>query len=117
MVEKESLWYRVLFARYGEEEGMLLDGGRTTSACWRAIAALRMEAWFSTHVSRSVRNEKHIYFWSDVWVGGCPLGKGLADCLSCRWINGYWCLICLSWVGVRMQRHGSGGGGCLRVGV
>ena len=46
LVEKESLWYRVLVARYGEEGGRLLDGGRTASAWWRAIAALRSEVWF-----------------------------------------------------------------------
>jgi len=70
LVEKESLWYRVLVARYGEEGGRLLDGGRTASAWWRAIDALRSEAWFGTNVKRSVGNGKNIYFWSDVWVGG-----------------------------------------------
>ncbi|XP_024640465.1 uncharacterized protein [Medicago truncatula] len=70
LVEKESLWYRVLVARYGEEGGRLLDGGRTASAWWRAIATLHSEAWFGTNVKRSVGNGENIYFWSDVWVGG-----------------------------------------------
>jgi len=114
LVEKESLWYRVLLARYGEEGGRLLDGGRTTSAWWRTIAALRKEAWCSTHVSRSVGYGKHFIFGRICGWVGCPLGKGLADCLSCRWINGCRCLICFSWVGVRMVRLGSGGGVYLR---
>jgi len=68
----------------------LLDGGRTTSACWRAIAALCREAWFSTHVSRLVRNGKHIYFWSDVWVGGLSFRERfsrLFELLVDKWLS------------------------------
>jgi len=32
LTEKESLWYRVLAAKYGEEGGRLVDGGRLDSA-------------------------------------------------------------------------------------
>ena len=39
-------------------------------AWWRAIAALRREAWFSSHVCRLVGNGKQFYFWSDVWFTG-----------------------------------------------
>jgi len=70
LVEKERLWYRVLSARYGEVGGRLLDGGRLALAWWCVIASLRREAWFNNHVCRSVGNGKHIYFWSDVWIGG-----------------------------------------------
>ena len=71
-MEKESFWYRVLSARYREEGGFLLDGGRLASAWWRTMAALRKESWFQDHVHRLVGNRKHIYFWSDMWVGGVP---------------------------------------------
>jgi len=70
LIEKESLWYMVLSARYGEEGGRLLDGWRSASAWWRVIAALWREAWFTSHVGRLVGNGKNIYFWSDVWVDG-----------------------------------------------
>ena len=70
LTEKESLWYRVLAAKYGEEGGRLVDGARLDSAWWHAIATLRREEWFNSHVARSVGNGKQIYFWWDVWVGG-----------------------------------------------
>ena len=50
------MWFRVLAARYGVEEGRLLGGGREASMWWRDIAVMRREEWFENHVSRSVGN-------------------------------------------------------------
>jgi len=89
-VEKESLWYRVLSARYKEEGGFLLDGGRHASAWWRTIAALHKELWFRDHASRLVGNGKHIYFWSDVWIGGVSIRDGfsrLFDLSMSKWVS------------------------------
>jgi len=70
LVDRESLWFRVMLARYGVEGWRLREGGNAASTWWCDIAALRREEWFSDHVSWSVGNGKHTLFWSDVWVGG-----------------------------------------------
>jgi len=68
--DTDSLWFRMLSARYGVEGGRLKGGGRETSLWWRDLYALCREEWFIDHVSRSVGNGKQIVFWSDVWIGG-----------------------------------------------
>jgi hypothetical protein len=70
LIDKASLWFRVLSARYGVEGGQVRDGDRTASLWWRDIIALRREEWFSEHVSRVVGNGRMIRFLTDVWVGG-----------------------------------------------
>jgi hypothetical protein len=62
LLERESLWFKVLSARYGMEEGRLRGGGREASLWWRDVHALCREEWFSGHISRSVRNGKHTLF-------------------------------------------------------
>lgn len=73
-MDKESLWFRVMLARYGVEGGRLFDGERErerdVSTWWRDIVVLRREGWYSDHVSHYVGNGKLTLFWSDVWVGG-----------------------------------------------
>ncbi|XP_024636145.1 uncharacterized protein [Medicago truncatula] len=78
LVEKESLWYRVLSSRYGEEGGNLLDSERCASAWWRAIAALRRESWFSNNVCRLMGDGKNTNFWEDVWIGGVSLKESFS---------------------------------------
>jgi len=73
LVERESLWFKVLSARYGEEGDHLREGGRTTSTWWRDIATLRREEWFRDHVRRSVGDGKNTFFWSEVWLGSVSL--------------------------------------------
>ena len=74
LVDRESLWFTVLLARYRVEGGRLREGTcGATSAWWRNIAALRREEWSSDHVCRFVGNGKHTLFWSDVWIGGVSL--------------------------------------------
>jgi len=41
LVDKESLWYRVLKSRYGEEGGRLKDGDRESSVWWRMMTGIR----------------------------------------------------------------------------
>lgn len=53
--------------------GRLLDGERDVSEWWRVMATLWGEDWFNAHVSRSVGDGRHTYFWSDVWIGGVAL--------------------------------------------
>jgi len=68
--EKDTLWFRVLSARYGVDGGRLVGGGRGSSLWWRDVHALGNEGWFRDHVSRSVGNGNHTLFWMDVWFGG-----------------------------------------------
>jgi len=70
LVDRNSLWFRVLLARYGGVGSHLLEGGRNASSWRRVISTFRREKWFSGHVSRVVGNGKLAMFWSDVWVGG-----------------------------------------------
>jgi hypothetical protein len=43
LVDCDRMWFRVLSARYGVEDGRVREGGREASAWWRAISALRSE--------------------------------------------------------------------------
>jgi len=70
LLERDSLWFRVLSARYGVEGGHVLDGGSEVSYWWRDIAVVRKEAWFGDNISCSIRNGTCTSFWSDAWVGG-----------------------------------------------
>jgi len=70
LTNRDSLWYRVLSARYREEEGRVCDGGCAASAWWQVISTMRSEEWFRGNVSRSLGNGKNTLFWTDAWVGG-----------------------------------------------
>jgi len=67
--DRDSLWFRVLSARYGIEEGRLRGGGCGASEWWRVVHSLSKERWFTEHVSRGVGNGRMTLFWSDVWCG------------------------------------------------
>jgi len=67
--DRDSLWFRVLSARYGTNEGRLRGGGRVASEWWRVVHSLSRESWFSDHVSCWVGNRRTTLFWSDVWCG------------------------------------------------
>jgi len=73
LIERESLWFKVLSARYGLEEGRVKGGGREASWWWRDVHVLCSEAWFRHNVSRVLGNGKNTWFWSEVWVGDVPL--------------------------------------------
>ncbi|CAJ2666781.1 unnamed protein product [Trifolium pratense] len=79
LVDRESLWFRVLAGRYGVERGRLCDGGARGSTWWRELARIRDGGgevgggWFSEHVSRKVGNRLDTFFWTDPWVDGTSL--------------------------------------------
>jgi hypothetical protein len=107
LVDKESLWFRVLSARYGVGGGQLRDCDRTTSLWWRDIAALR------EHVSRVVGNGRVTRFWTDVWVGGLLFGDRFYRLFDLS-LNKKLCVFDMCQLGWgRMERRGSGGVGCL----
>jgi len=78
LVERRSLWYRVLVARYGEEDGRLEVRGRSGSSLWREIAKIRDGlagvggGWFQEGVSQLVGDGADTLFWHDPWLGGVP---------------------------------------------
>jgi hypothetical protein len=79
LVDKGSMWYRVLIVRYGEEDGRLAVGGRSVSSWWKEVASIRDglgevgEGWFRDNVERKVGDGVDTAFWLDPWVGGVPL--------------------------------------------
>jgi hypothetical protein len=81
LVERESLWFRVLATRYGMEFGRLKNGGRTGSAWWREIVRIRdgtgglREGWFRESVTRTVGDGTNTFFWTDPWMGAIPLSE------------------------------------------
>jgi len=73
LVERDSLWFKVLLARYGLADGRLRDGRRLASTWWRDLQVLSREEWFTDSADRVVRNGVNTLFWSDVWVGEVSL--------------------------------------------
>jgi len=41
LVDRDGLWYKVLVACYGQEGGILMEGGWWASSCWRDVARVR----------------------------------------------------------------------------
>ncbi|CAJ2643991.1 unnamed protein product [Trifolium pratense] len=95
LVDREGLWFRVLTARYGFEEGRLCEGGQRGSVWWREIARIREGEgelggrWFREHVVRRVRDGTDTLFWTDPWLDGISLRERfgrlfvLAETKSC----------------------------------
>jgi len=77
--DTDSMWFRVLSARYGVEGGRLLGGGREASMWWRDIFALCREEWFATHIRRSVGNGRTLDFGPMFGVVERSLGSGSLD--------------------------------------
>lgn len=73
LVDRDSLWFRVLVARNGMEDGFLRVGGRDGSVWWRNIAGLRSEGWFFNNVSRLLGDGTNVLFWTDIWLGELSL--------------------------------------------
>lgn len=73
LVDRDSLWFRVLVARNGMEDGFLRVGGRDGSVWWRNIAGLRSEGWFFNNVSHLLGDGTNVLFWTDIWLGELSL--------------------------------------------
>jgi len=75
LVDRDSLWYKVLLSHYGDEGGQLREGGRMGSAWWKEIVKIREgigvegRSWFEENISKHIGNGFNTYFWSDCWVG------------------------------------------------
>ena len=79
LVDRDELWYRVLAARYGEEDGRLEDGARSGSTWWTEVVKIRDviggggNGWFSESVVRRVGDGEATLFWHDRWCGDVAL--------------------------------------------
>ncbi|GAU47037.1 hypothetical protein TSUD_239950 [Trifolium subterraneum] len=79
LVERDSLWFRVLAARYGLERGRLCAGGPRGSMWWRELVRIRDGGgelgggWFGEHIRRKVGDGSDTFFWTDPWLDGIPL--------------------------------------------
>ncbi|GAU39054.1 hypothetical protein TSUD_396590 [Trifolium subterraneum] len=82
LVDKSGLWYRTLVARYREEAGRVLEGGRRGSSWWREIVRIRDgegveggTGWFAQGIER-----KDEYSGGDECIRvGVKLGCGVAN--------------------------------------
>ncbi|CAJ2670867.1 unnamed protein product [Trifolium pratense] len=95
LVDREGLWFRVLAARYGFEEGRLCEGGQRGSVWWREIARIREGEgelggrWFREHVVKRVGDGSDTLFWTDPWLDEISLRErfgrlfALAETKSC----------------------------------
>ncbi|GAU37415.1 hypothetical protein TSUD_361200 [Trifolium subterraneum] len=79
LVERDSLWFRVLAARYGLERGRLCEGGMRGSMWWRELVRIRDGTgelgggWFRENIMRKVGDGSDTFFWTDPWLDGTPL--------------------------------------------
>jgi len=66
LVNRGGVWYRVLVARYGEEDGRMEDMSRSGSTWWKEVVKIRDgiggggDGWFEGCVAR------HVGDWADV---------------------------------------------------
>jgi len=114
LIDRDSLWYRVLLTRYGVEDGRVCDGGCTTSAWWQIISTMRSEEWFCGNVCCSLGDGKNTLFWTDEWVGGASFSVRFNRLYELSVVNSVsvFDMHLLGW-GWR-RRRGVGGVGCLR---
>ena len=73
--DRNSLWFRVLTARYKVIGSRVCDGGRDASTWWRDISVLRSVGWFQSHVSLSLGDGKNTFFL-DGHLGGRSIVTG-----------------------------------------
>jgi hypothetical protein len=77
--ERESLWYKVLSVRYGEEGGRLCFGGSGRSAWWQNLNHIRTwkgmveEQLLLNNIQRVVGDGMYMLFWRYLWLVGSLL--------------------------------------------
>ena len=67
--EKGCLWYRVLYARYGEKRCTISEGGRVALVWWKNLINIRsgegegVRSWFAYNLQRRVKDSTSTLFW------------------------------------------------------
>ncbi|GAU10723.1 hypothetical protein TSUD_425530, partial [Trifolium subterraneum] len=94
--ENESLWCRVLQAKYGQEGGRVSFMEGVGSNWWRALNQVRSgtgfldNRWLVENIVRRVGDGSQTLFWKDPWLDDCPFDR--------------------EWVAVEKRTEGVGGG-------
>jgi len=70
LVERESLWCRVLSAWYGVEGGRVLEGGRDASYCGALLLLFVGRCGLVSMLVVAWEMGRQPCVWFDVWVGG-----------------------------------------------
>jgi hypothetical protein len=76
LVDHEGLWFKVLVAKYGLEDGSVMGGGGKASWWWKDMCGVREGAglsvgrWFENNIHRKVGDGENTSFWRDKWLGG-----------------------------------------------
>ncbi|GAU26327.1 hypothetical protein TSUD_56250 [Trifolium subterraneum] len=79
--EKDSLWCKVLQAKYGQEGGRLRFGEGVGSHWWRSMNDVRVGAglgdaqWLLDNITRKVGDGCETRFWTDPWLSDCSLQR------------------------------------------
>lgn len=78
-LEEESLWRKVVFAKFGVCDGWNLSvpHGAYGHSAWRAI--MKHLNKFVSGIDYEVGNGRRIGFWLDAWCGGIPLAMEYPD--------------------------------------
>lgn len=78
--DTNSLWYRVLCARYGQVGGRLCVVERGDGSVWRqTMKSIRKGVgqvdvgWLRDNISQNVGDATSTMFWLDPWLGGMLL--------------------------------------------
>ncbi|KAK2414519.1 hypothetical protein QL285_037103 [Trifolium repens] len=77
--EPESLWFKVLAAKYGMRDGQVDSGGSRASSWWQDINSIRFGnevgdgRWYVDNVVKRVGDGETTLFWKDNWVDGISL--------------------------------------------
>lgn len=75
-IDRESLWYRVLVARYREMGGWLNEGECQNSSRWKDLLGVRrgicsrVPNCFGDNLRKSIENGGDTFFWTDPWLSG-----------------------------------------------
>jgi hypothetical protein len=79
--ENESLWCRVLQAKFGQEGGRVSFMEGVGSNWWRALNQVRSgtgfldNRWLVENIVRRVGDGSQTLFWKDPWLDDCPFDR------------------------------------------
>jgi hypothetical protein len=75
LVDQEGLWFKVLVAKYGLEDGRVMGGGGKASWWWKDMCGVRegvrlsVGRWFENNIRRKAGDGENTYFLRDKWLG------------------------------------------------